>query len=226
MKGNIITFDGGEKEYRGYLSPSVHGSGPGVIVIQEWWGLVDHIKDVCDRFGAAGFTALAPDLYFGEETTEPTRAGELMMALSIAETDKILSNAVDKLLSLPGTSSAKAGIVGFCMGGQLAVFHACHNPLIAACVNFYGVHPNVQPSYRQMEGELIGIFAEHDEYSSPGVVAALDAELSLLEKPHCFYSYPGTHHAFFNDTRPEVYDAEAAKDAWEKTVSFLRETVV
>jgi len=223
MNGEIVTFNGGDREYEGYLSIPTGGSGPGVIVIQEWWGLVDHIKDVCDRFAGEGFVALAPDLYFGERTTEPTRAGEKMMALNISETEEVLSKGIYKLLSLPQVTSAKAGVVGFCMGGQLAMFAACHNARIGACVNFYGVHPNVQPSFRQLEAPLLGIFGENDHTTPPEVTKALEAELSLLGKEHCFVTYPGVDHAFFNDTRPEVYNADAAKDAWARTLEFLRE---
>lgn len=222
MNGQIITFNGGDRDYRGYLSMPASGSGPGVIVIQEWWGLVDHIKDVCDRFAAEGFVALAPDLYFGEETTEPTRAGELMMALSISETEKTLARAVQALLKLPGVQGEKVGVVGFCMGGQLAVFAATHNPEIGACVNFYGVHPNVHPALRELNGPVMFVVAEHDDPSTLAVLNATKEELTLLGKEHCFYHYPGTHHAFFNDTRPSVYDPEAAKDAWAKTLDFLR----
>src|SRR5215475_4655422 len=118
MQGVNITFNGGDKEYNGYLA-TPEEPGPGVIVIQEWWGLVDHIKSVCDRFAKEGFVALAPDLYFGEATTEPTRAGELMMQLNIAETATVLERAIEKLLANPKCSTSKVAVVGFCMGGQL-----------------------------------------------------------------------------------------------------------
>lgn len=221
--GELIQFNGGEGAYRGYLAKAKDGSGPGIIVIQEWWGLVQHIRDVCDRFAEAGFTALAPDLYYGEETTEPTRAGELMMALNIAESAQVMERAIVKLLSLPAVATNKVGIVGFCMGGQLASYAACHSPKIGACVNFYGIHPKVQPSYRQLECPMMGFFAEHDDYASPAAVAALDAELTQLGKEHHFETYAGTHHAFFNDSRPEVYDSEAAKDTWSKMLKFFRD---
>jgi carboxymethylenebutenolidase len=109
------------------------------------------------------------------------------------------------------------------MGGQLALFAAGSNPVIRACVNFYGIHPNVEPSFRDLNGPVLGIFAEHDDYASPPLVRAMSKELTLLGKDHEFVTYPGTHHAFFNDDRPEVYNAEAAADAWERTVRFLNE---
>jgi carboxymethylenebutenolidase len=223
--GNLVTFNGGERDFRGYLAEAAE-PGIGVIVIQEWWGLVGHIRNVCDRFAAGGITALAPDLYFGEEATEPTRAGELMMALNITDTADIGSRAVAHLLDSPKVQGPKVGIVGFCMGGQLATFLASRDERIGACVNYYGIHPKVQPSYRGLAGPVLGFFAEHDEYASPEAVRALDEELTLLEKPHHFETYPGTHHAFFNDDRPEVYDEAAATDSWAKMLAFFRENLV
>jgi carboxymethylenebutenolidase len=220
--GQIITFNGGDKDYQGYLAEAVN-PGPGVIVIQEWWGLVDHITDVCDRFAAEGFTALAPDLYFGEATTEPTRAGELMMALNISETAEVLGSAVQALLNSPKVQSPKVGIVGFCMGGQLALYAACHDERIGACVDYYGIHPNVQPALRTLQCPVLCFFAENDNHTSPEAVDALDQELTLLEKEHEVITYPGTQHAFFNDDRPEVYNEAAAKDSWQKMLAFFRE---
>jgi carboxymethylenebutenolidase len=212
----------GSDRIRAYLSPSATGAGPGVIVLQEWWGLVPHIMDVADRFAEAGFTALAPDLYHGETTDEPDDAATKMQALGIADTEAILRKAILTLMTHPATSPQDGvGVVGFCMGGQLAMFAAGSNPVVKAAVNFYGIHPKVQPSYRDLNGPLLGIFAEHDDLASPAVVEALRRELTVLEKPHEFVTYPGTHHAFFNDQRPEVYHPEAAADAWRRTTEFL-----
>lgn len=222
--GEIIRFSDNLETFEGYLAPSSAGSGPGVIVLQEWWGLVGHIKDVVDRFGAAGFTALAPDLYKGKSTKDPSDAATMMQALNIAETELILRKAVQALASHPATVSPdKIGIVGFCMGGQLALFAAGANRQIKATVDFYGIHPKVKPSLESLNGPILGIFAEHDEYASPAAVRALDQRLSELGRAHSFVTYPGAHHAFFNSDRPEVYNAEAANDAWKRTIEFLRE---
>jgi carboxymethylenebutenolidase len=221
--GTTITVPYGDDAFKAYLAPSMTGAGPAVIVVQEWWGLVPHIEDICDRFAAEGFTALAPDLYHGESTTEPDEATSMLQALNIADTELILRAAVDRLLADPASRTKdKAGIVGFCMGGQLAIYAASHNPRIAACVNFYGIHPKVQPSYRTLNGPVQGHFAERDPYGDAETVAALHNELLLLDKPHEFFHYPGTDHAFFNDTRPTVYHEEAACLAWERTLDFLR----
>ncbi|HVT14213.1 MAG TPA: dienelactone hydrolase family protein [Fimbriimonadaceae bacterium] len=223
--GEMIGFNGGPDHYEGYLATSAKGSGPGIIVLQEYWGLVPHIKDVCDRFADEGFTALAPDLYRGDTTRDPSEAATLMQALNISQTEQILRKAILTLLARPETSSERVGVVGFCMGGQLALFAASANPVVSACADFYGIHPKVQPSYRNLNGPVLGIFAERDNYAPPEVVKALDEELTLLGKAHEFHTYPGTDHAFFNDTRPEVYNAEAAADAWKRLLAFFRANV-
>jgi len=220
MHGQMIQFAGDGETYNGYLSPAASGSGPGIIVIQEWWGLVPHIKDVADRFAHAGFTTLAPDLYRGKTAGEPDEAGSLMMALHIGETERMLTFAVQALLTNPATKGDGAGVVGFCMGGQLALFAACSNNSIRACVDFYGIHPNVQPALRALNGPLLGIFAENDTYASPEQVHALNEELTLLGKAHEFITYPGTNHAFFNDTG-KAYDENAAHDAWNRVTEFF-----
>jgi len=224
MNGELIQFAGGEEVYEGYLSVPSSGSGPGVIVIQEWWGLVPHILAVTDRFAAAGFTALAPDLYRGVRAEDPDEAASLMMALHIGDTSKLLASAIDALIEDPATTGERVGVVGFCMGGQLSLYAACDNWKIAACIDYYGIHPNVQPVLRELSGPLLGFFAEHDDYAGPDQVHALTEELTLLGKPHEFITYPGTHHAFFNDTRP-AYNKEAADDSWKRAVAFFHESL-
>lgn len=220
--GEMIDFDGGGDKHRGYLALP-EGTGPGVMVVQEWWGVVPHIKDVADRLAAEGFVALVPDLYNGETTTDPDDAATMLQALHIGETEEIFAQAIQQLLAMPQVvPNDKVGVVGFCMGGQLAMFAAGNNPAIKATVNFYGIHPKVQPSYRSITGEVLGIFAENDHMANPQAVNALNVELDILQIPHEFHTYPGTDHAFFNDTRPEVYNAEAAQDAWRRTLEFLR----
>lgn len=218
--GDIIEFAANGGTAQGYLAmPEL--PGPGVIVLQEWWGLVDHIKSVADRFAAEGFVAFAPDLYDGDSTTEPDEAASLFQALNIDHTAKQLAGAV-KLLQAHPSVQGKVGVVGFCMGGQLSMYAAATNPEIAACVNFYGVHPNVHPPYENLKAPMLGLFAELDESTSPAVVAGLDERLTQLGKTHNFISYPQVHHAFFNDDRPSVYNADAAEDAWKRTLAFFR----
>ncbi|HVL38450.1 MAG TPA: dienelactone hydrolase family protein [Fimbriimonadaceae bacterium] len=222
--GDMVTFNGNGDTFSGYLAAPASGTGPGVIVIQEWWGLVGHIKDVCNRLAAEGFTALAPDLYQGRTATGPDSAGELMMALNIEQTEKILRGAIRRLTQEATARGDKVGVVGFCMGGQLSLFAAASNPdQIGACVDYYGIHPNVHPPFENLSAPVLGFFAEFDEYASPAAVRELDAHLTNVGKPHEFHTYPGTHHAFFNDDRPEVYNRQAAEDSWNKMIAFFRE---
>ena len=135
----------------GYLATPESGSGPGLVVIQEWWGLNDHIKDVADRFAAEGYVALAPDLYHGKVTDEPDEAGKEMMALNLAQAAKDLSGAVELVREKSG--SDKIGVTGFCMGGGLTLTLAAQRPdAVAVAVPWYGVIPweNAPVSYTHL----------------------------------------------------------------------------
>lgn len=192
-------------------------------MIQEWWGLVDHIKDVCDRFADQGFVALAPDIYHGKTTKSPDEAGKLMMALRIDEAEQDIAGAIQYLLDHDAVTGDTIGIVGFCMGGALSLYAASKNPSIAACVVFYGIHPNVKPDLPNLQAPVLGIYAEKDAYVTPEVVRNLEQQLKSLGKQVETHIYPQTDHAFFNDTRPEVYNAEASADAWQRTIDFFRQ---
>ena len=220
--GEMVQFPFSGGTTGGYLSEPQKGSGPGVIVIQEWWGLVDHIKDVCDRFAAEGFVALAPDLYHGKTTKSPDEAGKLMMAMRIDEAERDLSAAVDYLSTLDSATSDKVGVVGFCMGGALALYTATKNTKVGACVVFYGGHPKVKPDLPNLHAPVLGLYAGKDGFVTPESVRDLERQLKDLGKQIEVKIYSDTDHAFFNDTRPEVYNAEAAADAWQRTVEFLR----
>ena len=223
--GEMVQFASNGGKTDGYLSIPQSGSGPAVVVIQEWWGLVDHIKDVCDRFAAEGFVALAPDLYHGKSTKSPDEAGKLMMALRIDEAEKDLSGAVNYLFQQSFTTSDSVGVVGFCMGGALSLYTATKNVDVGACVVFYGGHPNVKPDLPKLYAPMLGLYAERDGFVTPALARELESKLRALGKPVEVHIYPETDHAFFNDTRPEVYNAEAAADAWRRTVEFLRKSL-
>ena len=223
MAGRMVEFEANGTKASGYLATPPAGTGPGVFVIQEWWGLVRHIKNVCDRFAAEGFSALAPDLYHGKTAKEPDEAGKLMMALNIAQTEKDLRGAAKFLAG--HSSTARLGVLGFCMGGQLALYGATLNPSITACVNFYGIHPNVKPDYSKLAGPVLGLYAEKDGFVTPEVAKQVDAAIKAAGKHSEIHIYPGVHHAFFNDERPDVYNKAAADDAWRRTLSFLRQHV-
>lgn len=226
MSGEIIDVPSESGPFRAYVSRPQEGTGPGLIVLQEWWGLVPHIMDVCDRFAAEGFVALAPDLYEGKTAEEPDDAMTLAMAMNIGQTEQRMRDAVRRLIDDPATSpNGKVGSVGYCMGGQLSLFAASTNDAIGAAADYYGIHPKVSPSLENIQAPILGIFAEFDNFAPPEAVAALDAELTRLGKAHEFVTYPGTHHAFFNDTSSRSYNAEAAHDAWRRTLAFFRENL-
>jgi carboxymethylenebutenolidase len=218
----MVEFSSNGGTCQGYLATPESGSGPGVIVLQEWWGLVDHIKDVADRFAAEGFVALAPDLYHGESTTSPDDAGKLMMALKIAETEKDLQGAITHLLNLDACTSDTVGTVGFCMGGQLSLYAACANSKVGACVIYYGIHPEVKPDIASLNAPVLGFFAENDGMVTPDVARELEKTLKDAGKNIEIHIYDGADHAFFNDTRTEVYHAEHAKDTWTRMLELYR----
>ena len=218
--GEIVSFKSNGSMGSGYLAD---GGGPGVIVIQEWWGLVPHIKDVADRFAAEGFTALAPDLYRGEAASEPDEAGKLMMGLKLDRAGKDLSGAIDFLQERTGRT--KVGVVGYCMGGGLTLTLACQRPdAVAAAAPFYGVIPwaEAQPDWEAITAVVEGHYAEKDAFASPEAARALETDLKGRGKNATFHIYPGTDHAFFNDDRPDVFNAAAAATAWSRVLALFR----
>jgi carboxymethylenebutenolidase len=221
MAGTMVQYPSNGATTSAYLSTPAAGTGPGVIVIQEWWGLVGHVKNVADRFAAEGFSALAPDLYHGKTTDEPDEAGKLFMALNVGQAEKDLRGAIAHLKA--HSSTEKVGVVGFCMGGQLALFAATLNPAVGACVNFYGVHPNVKPDYAKLSGPVLGLFAEKDQFVTPQVARDVDAAIKKAGKRSEVHIYPNVDHAFFNDERASSYDKGAAEDAWRRTLAFFRQ---
>jgi carboxymethylenebutenolidase len=220
--GRDIDFQSNGERARGYLSLPASGRGPGVIVIQEWWGLVDHIRDVCDRLAREGFVALAPDLYRGESTGDPDAAGRLMMGLEIPRAARDLDGAVKALLDHDAVTGSKVGAIGFCMGGQLALYAATRNPRVGAVVDFYGIHPNVTLDLGQIEAAVLGIFAERDTFVTPDAARKLESDLRGAGVRTEFIVYPGVDHAFMNETRPDVHHPETAARAWGETLAFLR----
>jgi carboxymethylenebutenolidase len=220
--GEMIEFPANGHETSGYLAVPSSGNGPGLLVIQEWWGLVDHIKDVCDRFAGEGFVALAPDLYHGVATKSPDEAGKLFMALNVAKAGADLRGAADALLARPEVTSPRVAVVGFCMGGQLALYAAAEYPdRIAASVDFYGIHPNVRIDPARLRVPVLCHFGTRDnsvkEADARTLVKSIEDAGGAIEAHHY-----DAGHAFFNDTRPTVYDQACAATAWQRTLAFLR----
>lgn len=217
--GRDVELDGGA---RGYLAVPATGSGAGVVVLQEWWGLVDHIRDVCDRLAREGFVALAPDLYRGAEARDPSEAERLMMDLDVPRAGDDLVAAVATLLGHEAVEGAKVGCIGFCMGGQLALHGAAQSPRIGAVVDCYGIHPAVTVDAAAIEAPVLGVFAENDGFVTPEAVEVLRSQLEAAGVRTHFKTYIGVDHAFLNDSRPEVFDAATAREAWNDILSFLR----
>jgi carboxymethylenebutenolidase len=207
----------------GYLAAPSSGGGPGVVVLQEWWGLEDHIRDVCDRLASEGFYALAPDLYRGETTTEPGEAEQKMMAMSMDQAERDMRGAVGHLAAQDGVTGDGIGSLGFCLGGGLAVWAATVNPKVSAAVSYYYVMPHGKPDFSKIQGPVLGHFGTADDFVPVDDAKALEREIDeATDQPVDFEYYEGQGHAFFNDTnRLGTYDANAAKASWTRTVDFL-----
>ena len=207
----------------GYLATPASGSGPATIVMQEWWGVDEHIRSICDRFAAEGFFALAPDLYRGETTAQPSEAEQKMMALSMDEAEKDMCGAAEYLRGLDGVEGDGVGSVGFCLGGGLSIWAAANCPNIAAAVTYYYVMPHGKPDFRGIDGPVLGHFGTADDFVPVEDAKQLESEISDAGADVTFHLYEGAGHAFFNDTdRMGTYDAELAQLSWTRTVDFLR----
>ncbi len=221
-----IEFPTSDGSAPGYLAVPVGEHGPAVIVLQEWWGVDEHIRSVCDRLAAEGFYALAPDLYRGETTAQPSEAQQKMMAMSMAQVEKDMCGAADYLASQPGVQGPGVGAVGFCLGGGLAIWAAATCPNIAAAVTYYYVMPHGKPDFTKIKGPVLGHFGTADEFIALDDARQLEAELRDAGVDTTFHYYEGAGHAFFNDTdRLGTYDQQDAETSWQRTVGFLREAL-
>jgi carboxymethylenebutenolidase len=222
MPGQMIEFSSNGATTPGYLVVPAGGPHPGLVLIQEWWGLVDHIRDLADRFAAQGFAVLAPDLFHGETTKSPDTAGKLLMALDIPRAAKEIRAAGDHLAGMDTVSPDRVGVVGFCMGGQLALYAGQEYPeRFGAVVDFYGIHPNATVEPERIRIPVMMHFAKRDK-SVPLDSARDFVDRVNRDKPTVEAHYYEADHAFFNDTRPEVYSPDEASKAWSRTLEFLR----
>jgi carboxymethylenebutenolidase len=219
--GIEIEIANGDEALSAYLATPESGRGPGVLVIQEWWGLVPHIRDVCDRLAREGFVALAPDLYHGRATDDPDAAGRYMLGLEIPRALRDLDAAVGELLNRD-TVGATVGVVGFCMGGQLSLAAGCENARVGAVVDFYGVHPDVTLDLADCRAPVLAVFAENDAFIPAEAVQQLSADLETAGVRASVRTIAGAQHAFMNETRPDVYDAVAAAEGWATLLGFFR----
>jgi carboxymethylenebutenolidase len=208
----------------GYLAVPESGKGPGVIVLQEWWGLDDGIKGYCDRFAEEGFLALAPDLYRGETTEQPDEAEQKMMAMSMDQAEKDMRGAVDYLSEHEAFDGGGVGSVGFCLGGGLSVWAATANPKVDAVVTYYYVMPHGKPDFSKVDAPVLGHFGTNDDFIPVDDAKALEQELNDAGADAKFEFYEGAGHAFANDhDRLGTYDEEKSKQAWGRTLEFLKQ---
>jgi carboxymethylenebutenolidase len=217
-----VSFPANGGAGQGYLAlPEGPGPHRGVVVIQEWWGLDDHIKDVTRRFAAAGYAALAPDLYHGQVAAEPDDARRLVMELQIPVAAAEMAGAAAYLAGRDDVAPPMDGAIGFCMGGSLALLLAARSPDVGAVASFYGGRPLAAEDRERIAAPVLAIFGERDAGIPPERHAELDMLLTARGVPHSIYVYPGAPHAFFNDTRAHSYRPAAAKDAWVRTLAWF-----
>ena len=225
----MVEFKSNGDTARGHLAVPASGSGPGVIVVQEWWGLNPQIKGVADKLAGEGFVALAPDLYRGELAghDEMDKAGQLMTSLPMDRAARDMTGAVDFLAGHSATSGDSIGAIGFCMGGGLVLMLGTLRPdKVKAVVPYYGVvgfDDDNAPDWSKLEASVQGHYAEKDDFFPAAKAEALEAGLKSLGKDATVHVYPGTGHAFANESNAlGTYDEGAAKTAWDRALTFLR----
>ncbi|MGI9659531.1 MAG: dienelactone hydrolase family protein [Gaiellaceae bacterium] len=221
----LVEFPSNGFQASGHLAVPSSGSGPGVIVIQEWWGLNQQIKGTADRLAGDGFVALAPDLYRGELAghDEMDKAGELMTTLPPDRAAKDMSGAVDYLAAHESVTSDKLGVIGFCMGGLLTLLLAAQrSDRIGAAVPFYGFpQGDAEPDWTGLTATVRGHMADPDDFFTPEAAKGLEAKLQGLGKDVTF-SVHKAGHAFMNEENPGgTYDPELAAYLWPRVTGFL-----
>ena len=222
-----VQYPSGNVTMKAFVAaPQTKEKRPAVIVIQEWWGLTDHIKNIARRYAAEGYVAIAPDLYsrLGHAlTTDAGEAGKLMNTLKQEDGLTDLNATVAYLTSVPEVDGARIGVTGFCMGGSYALMLPCVNPAIKAAVPFYGQVPNPDAPLQKLSAPVLYLYGEDDGWITKADVQRLAAALKKYNKPGEIKTYPGAPHAFFRDNDPSVYRPEAAKDAWGRTKAFFKQ---
>ncbi len=222
--GDRITFKRPDGQMAsGYLATPAEGSqAGGLVVLQEWWGLNDQIKQVADRLATVGYQALVPDLYQGKLATSPAEAQELMMGLNWGEAaSQDIQGAIHQLKNSDQKPNQKVAVIGFCMGGALTLISAANLTGVDAAVCFYGIPPAEAADPSQIRIPVQAHFANQDDWCTPALIAQLEEKLQQAPASYELYRYDAEH-AFFNDQRPDVYNPEAAQAAWDRSLSFLK----
>ncbi len=201
--------------------PSGSGKAPSVVLVQEWWGINDHVKSLADRLAKDGFLVVAPDLYHGKVAKDASEAGQMMTALDTLVAVGEIAGAVAFLKEHP-RGNGKVGVIGFCMGGALSFASACHVEGLSAVVPFYGIPPAEKVDYAKATAPILAHFAKNDEWATVAKAEAVKKEIDAAGKTTMTLEVYDAQHAFVNDTRPEVYHEKNAKLAWERSVAFLK----
>ncbi|MBS0151656.1 MAG: dienelactone hydrolase family protein [Nitrospira sp.] len=227
IRETIVQYQSGKVDMKAFVAaPQTKDTRPTVIIVQEWWGLTAHIKDIARRYAVEGYVAIAPDLYsrLGHAlTTDAGEAGKLMNTLKQEDGLADLNATVAYLKSVPEVDATKIGITGFCMGGSYALMLSCVNSEIKAAVPFYGQVPNPDTPIQKLACPVMYFYGEDDGWITKADVQRLAAALKKYNKAGEIKTYPGAPHAFFRDTDPSVYRPEAAKDAWARTKAFFKQ---
>ncbi len=220
MAGEIVEFSTVDGPARGYLATPETPNGKALVVVQEWWGLVDEIKGIADRYAAEGYFALVPDLYRGETTDQPDEAQQKLMAMNVERTEKDLDGAVDYLAERAGVTSV--GSTGYCIGGALCLYAAALNPKVVATSSFYYVFPHGKPDWSQIKGPVIMHFGTEDGFIPLDEAKALVAEVAAAGVDVDAEYYEGAGHAFCNTAnRLGTYNEEYAELAFARNLAFF-----
>jgi len=223
VKGSMIRITQGQTKLSGYLAlPKGAGTHATVIVVQEWWGVNDWVKQQADSLAAHGYVAFAPDLYHGKVAYDEATAHQLMSGLTDEDAMATLRAAADFLRSREDVRAQAIGVIGWCMGGKYAIRLAAADPGIRACVMYYGAPITDETAIRGLQAAVLGNFGEEDQGPTPEQVRAFEAALRKAGKKVDFKIYPGAGHAFANVNNPwGGYRPAPAKDAWARTLDFL-----
>jgi carboxymethylenebutenolidase len=226
IKSKAVEYPANGISGMGYLAQPDDGAPhAAVIVIQEWWGLDDHIKSIADRFAREGFVALAPDLYRGSIATEPDEARKLVMNMNREQAIKDLTGAVAYLQSLTEVAPKKVGCIGFCMGGSMTLALAAASSDVAAAAPFYAGFQPPADEIAKIQAEMFCAFGADDGGIPIENVRKFEATLKDTGRNAVVKVYEGAPHSFFNDTR-ESYRPAAAQDAWDKSLALFRRVLV
>ena len=223
MKNETLQFNTANGAATAYVAmpENTDENTKAVILIQEWWGLNDHIKDIANRYADEGFIAIAPDLYRGKLAKNPDEAGKMMNGLAIDDGINTIDSAMDKAREM--YNLRHFGISGYCMGGTYALRAACEVEGISAAAPFYGDIPE-EDVLKKLTAPTMFVSGIHDKWINPEKVATLESIAEKYELPIETLKYDADH-AFFNNTRPEVYNETAAKDAWAKVIGFFNDNL-